>query len=219
MTYRNVNNFIVIADDDRDANTSFANHRKRKSRGGVDVVAAKGTPIYAPGDCILSNHPNNGSGGNTITMAFLEGGWVDQMMHLSRFVESGFKAQGELVGYSGDSVAPGFAPVDPHVHWHRLGAWYEDDWGATNRYNPFNYFVGGNAVNNITEEDEDMDCIIISAGEDDNWAFYWYNPLKDAKRLISTPQWNQLELWAANDGLPLKVYPLAKNLIHTMANF
>lgn len=222
MTYENVNNFRVIADDDRDPDVSFAHHRERGSLGGVDVVAPHGTPIYAPDDCVLVNYPNNGSGGNTIQMNFIDGG-TDQMMHLSEFVESGFKRKRELVGYSGSSVAPGYNPVDPHVHWHRLGAWYKDEWGSTNRYNPFHYFTsdpaGGDNSNPIEEDDMDNTCIIISAGEDDEWAFYWFDAVKNKKRLIPTDEWNQLTKWNAENGLPLTWYPLAKNLIHGLANF
>lgn len=143
--YANVNNFIVILADDRDPNVSWRNHLARGSAGGVDCVAPVGTPIYAPADCVLANTPNNGTGGNTITLSFSDG-WRDQMMHLSRFVSPGFKRKGELVGYSGDSGAPG----QPHVHWHRI-----DPSGA--RRNPWHYFTGGSTSgggHNPIEEDD-----------------------------------------------------------------
>lgn len=135
MTYTNVNSFIVIEADNRDPDTSFKNHRKRGSYGGVDCVAPLGTPIYAPDDCNLVNFPDNGTGGNTIRLRYMSSA-IDEMMHLSSFVNSGYKNKGELVGYSGDTGSP----EQPHVHWHRLGEWRNDEFGSTNRYNPFHYF-------------------------------------------------------------------------------
>lgn len=138
MSYLNINKFIVIAEANRNATTSFYQHRKRGSLGGVDCVAAVGTPILAPADCTIRNIPDNGTGGNTVHIIYKNSAYgVDQMMHLDRFVNGGEYAQGEVIGYSGDSAAPG----QPHVHWHKLGNWYNDEWGATNRYNPFNYFT------------------------------------------------------------------------------
>lgn len=126
--YDNVNAFIVIAADLRDPHVSWQHHLDRGSLGGVDCVAGIGTAIFAPADCELSNIPDNGTGGNTIEMRFADG-WRDQMMHLSRFVGGGRKAKGEVVGFSGDSGAPG----QPHVHWHRI-----DPDGF--RRNPWNFF-------------------------------------------------------------------------------
>lgn len=154
MSYENVNNFIVIEEDERNPDTSFANHRRRKpqSLGGVDCVAAYGTPIYAPDDCVIRNIPDNGSGGNTVQMTFGDG-WIDQMMHLSEFVAPGEKRKRELIGYSGDS-----GDVEPHVHWHRIGVWRFDEWGSTNRYNPFHYFTSDTASTDekLISEDEEM---------------------------------------------------------------
>lgn len=152
--YENVNGFIIIEADNRDPKTSFRNHRKRKSYGGVDCVAPIGTPILAPDDCVIHNIPNNGTGGNTIQLSF-QSGWVDQMMHLSRFVSPGQKRKREVIGYSGDSAAP----YNPHVHWHRLGVGYTDEFGWTNRYNPFDYFV----TPTIEQEMEAMYSIIPDA--------------------------------------------------------
>jgi murein DD-endopeptidase MepM/ murein hydrolase activator NlpD len=140
--YTNVNNFIVIlaGNPKRDPDVNWQIHRERGSAGGVDCVAPVETPIYAPADCVLANTPNNGTGGNTITLSF-DDGWRDQMMHLSRFVTPGYKPKGSLIGYSGDSGAPG----QPHVHWHRIdprGAYF-DGYGYTNRRNPWHYFTTG----------------------------------------------------------------------------
>jgi len=174
MTYENVNNFIVIDDDNRDPAVSFQHHRKRRSFGGVDCVAPLGTPIYAPDACILINYPDNGSGGNTIQLNYMSGA-IDQMMHLSSFVESGHKAKGQLVGYSGDTGSPG----QPHVHWHRLGAWRTDAWGETNRYNPWDYFEteGHNDTETEQQEEDEMNYIYwtdSSTGEQRNAVF---NPI------------------------------------------
>ena len=148
--YSDVNNFVVIADDDRDPYVSWANHLERGSAGGVDCVARVGTPLFAPADCTLSNIPNNGTGGNTINMNFGDG-WRDQFMHASAFVAPGFKRKGELVGYSGQSASPGA----PHVHWHRIGP-------DGKRYNPWNYFTaaaglpGGGTTLVLGKEDQPM---------------------------------------------------------------
>ena len=128
--YANVNEFIVIFEARRDPDVSWAQHLARGSAGGVDCVAQVGMPIYAPADCYVSNTPNNGNAGNTITLSFSDG-WRDQMMHLSRFVTPGQKSKGALIGFSGDSGSPGA----PHVHWHRI-----DPSGV--RRNPWNYFTG-----------------------------------------------------------------------------
>jgi len=146
MSYLNVNKFIVIQADDRDPYVSWQNHLERGSAGGVDCVARKGTPIYAPADCDIVNTRNNGTGGNTVTMWF-EDGWRDQFMHLDRFVIEGEKKQGELVGYSGDSGSPG----QPHVHWHRI-----DMHGK--RHNPWDYFTSSTSggTGRPLEGDDDM---------------------------------------------------------------
>lgn len=132
--YDNVNDFIVIEADDRDPWVSWQAHLRRKSLGGVDVVAPIGTPIYAPAAGELRNIPDNGSGGHTATLYFPDE-WRDQFMHLSRFVDQGWKNKGDLIGYSGDSAAPG----QPHVHWHRI-----DPTGR--RRNPWDYFTGSNTA-------------------------------------------------------------------------
>jgi hypothetical protein len=143
--YSDVNRFVVILADDRDPHVSWQHHLERGSAGGVDCVARIGTPVYAPADCEITNIPNNGSGGNTVTMRFADG-WRDQFMHLSRFAAPGTKRKGELVGYSGDSGSPGA----PHVHWHRI-----DPTGK--RRNPWDYFTsspsGGGGTTPIEEDD------------------------------------------------------------------
>lgn len=136
--YANVNRFIVIKAADRDPYVSWQQHLNRGSLGGVDCVAPIGTPIYAPAAGTLRNIANNGTGGHTATLYFSDG-WRDQFMHLSQFVGEGWKNKGDLIGYSGESAAPG----QPHVHWHRI------DPGGKRR-NPWDFFVastaGGDAV-------------------------------------------------------------------------
>lgn len=159
MSYTNVNNFIVIADDNRDPFQSWRNHRSRTpaSLGGVDCVAQTvGTPLYAPDDCSVSFDEDRGSAGNVIVMNM--GAYTDEFMHASRgFDKSGVK-KGELVGWSGNSGG-----VAPHVHWHRLGPWYNDQWGSTNRYNPWNFFGstagGGNEEINMPLDASDKDWL------------------------------------------------------------
>lgn len=183
--YSNVNGFIIIQDDDRNPDVSFTNHRARKpsSLGGVDCVAPMRTPIYAPDDCTTRNIPDNGSGGNTVEMYFADG-WRDQMMHLDEFVPEGAKRKGELIGWSGNSVAPGYDWVPPHVHWHRIWSWYTDAYGPTNRYNPFHYFI----TEPTTEQEDEMDSFIITTGS--AAAKFLYSPSKRAKRSISALEWS-----------------------------
>lgn len=173
MTYENVNNFIIIKADDRNPDISFRHHRERGSLGGVDCVAPIGTPILAPDECVIRNIPNNGSGGNTVQLHFNDG-WIDQMMHLSEFVTPGEKRKGDLIGVSGDSGAPG----QPHVHWHRIGEWHFDEWGSTNRYNPFSYFVNGNG-SKINGTDE-MNLLILprkrTPDSESDGRVFWFQP-------------------------------------------
>jgi peptidoglycan hydrolase-like protein with peptidoglycan-binding domain/GH25 family lysozyme M1 (1,4-beta-N-acetylmuramidase) len=124
----------VILDDNRDPWVSWRNHLARGSAGGVDLVAAVGTPIYAPADGTVSYMEWNGTGGHTLTL-HQEGGWRDQFMHLSRAaVTSGSVRQGQLLGWTGATANGSKTGVVPHLHWHRI-----DPAGAPRR-NPWDYF-------------------------------------------------------------------------------
>lgn len=148
--YSNTNGFIVILDDDRNADTSWRNHLARGSAGGVDCVAPMRTPLYAPMDCIVSSYWG-GTGGRTIRMAEVDSsrrptGWVDEFMHTDEAPVTGFVPAGRFVGYSGDSGGDYAA----HVHWHRI------DPGGKRR-NPWHYFISSPSGGGYTEiGDDDM---------------------------------------------------------------
>lgn len=122
----------VILADDRDPGTSWTHHLQRAGRGGVDIVAAKGTPVYARTAGTMRRIPNNGGAGNSCEFAHdANPGWRDVFSHLTGYVgEDGqhFEA-GQVVAYTG--VTGGVAP---HLHWHLL-----DPRG--NRVNPWTQFT------------------------------------------------------------------------------
>jgi hypothetical protein len=153
MSYVNVDGWrVILIDGVRDPNVSWAEHIARGSAGGVDCVAVVGTPLHAPAAGRIEFAFNNGSGGHTATL-HQAGGWRDQFMHLSAFEGAGGRdvQQGELIGYTGNTVAPGYSPVAQHLHWHRI-----DPSGV--RRNPWNYFTAGSGTagggyNPIEEDD------------------------------------------------------------------
>lgn len=123
----------VIGDDERDPYVSWKNHLVRTGglRGGVDIVAAIGTPIVARTSGTVKWLPNNGSAGNSMEFAHdANPGWRDVFSHLSLYVGWSGKhfEKGEVVAYSGNSGG-----VTQHLHWHLL-----DPNG--NRKNPWDYF-------------------------------------------------------------------------------
>lgn len=124
----------VILVDDRNANTSWQNHLKRTggARGGVDLVAVVGTPIYAPTAGRWMHRPNNGTAGNSGEFFHdANPGWRDVFSHLSRYNGATNRRfnQGDLIGWTGNSGG-----VAQHLHRHLL-----DPQGR--RQNPWNYFT------------------------------------------------------------------------------
>ena len=101
------------------------------TRGGVDLVAATGTPVLAPTNGTLIHLPDNGGAGNSCEFRHDDNpGWADVFSHLSAYVGvSGRRFnQGDVIAYSG-ATGGNYAP---HLHRHLLKA------GV--RYNPWNYF-------------------------------------------------------------------------------
>lgn len=130
----------VIKQDNRDPETSWYRHEREAgaNRGGVDVVAAVGTPVYAWADGTVLHQPDNGSAGNVIKLALAhDPGWSLDYKHLSRYAvpHGRWVAEGTLIGYSGDSGAPG----QPHVHYNLV-----DPNGI--RRNPWKYIDAGTAT-------------------------------------------------------------------------
>jgi murein DD-endopeptidase MepM/ murein hydrolase activator NlpD len=130
---------VVILADNRDPYVSWQNHLARTSglRGGVDIVAAVGTPVYARTAGVMLQVPNDGSAGNSCRFHHdANPGWYDVFSHLSRYVGASgqhFNA-GDIVAYSGNS-----GNVDQHLHWHLV-----DPSGA--RRNPWDYFSGSSTA-------------------------------------------------------------------------
>ncbi|MEV7406243.1 M23 family metallopeptidase, partial [Streptomyces sp. NPDC091267] len=118
---------------------TWQDHLDDGSLGGLDYGMGVGTALPAAGAGVISNIPNNGTGGHTVTITHSDG-YRTQYMHLSRFLlaDGATVGKGGIVGYSGGAVgAPGSgSSTGPHVHWHLITP------GGT-RVNPLNYLGGG----------------------------------------------------------------------------
>jgi hypothetical protein len=151
---------IVILEDDRDPFVSWQNHLARTAglRGGVDLVASVGTPVYARTAGRMLQLPNDGTAGNSSRYAHRDNpGWQDVFSHLSSYKTpknpTGANAfdyeAGDIVAYTGNTGG-----VAPHLHWHLL-----DPSGV--RRNPWNYFSGsstaGGGTTPIDNEDEEIE--------------------------------------------------------------
>jgi len=171
VSYLNVDNWqVILVDGVRDADKSWAEHVARGSAGGVDCVALTPKPIHAPADGRIEFMFNNGSGGHTATL-YQAGGWRDQFMHMSAFEGAGGRQvrQGDLIGYTGSTVAPGYAAVSPHLHWHRI-----DSSGV--RRNPWHYFTGSSTAGGggYTPIGDDIMALkgsleLINVAEENKW--------------------------------------------------
>lgn len=146
----------VIAADSRDPWVSWQNHLDRTggARGGVDIVAVVGTPIYARTSGTMLHIPNDGSAGNSCRFHHdANPGWSDVFSHLSRYV--GWSGQhfnaGEVIGYTGATGA-----VTQHLHWHLL-----DPNGV--RRNPWNYFSAAGTSGGATTPIEEFLMAISDA--------------------------------------------------------
>lgn len=132
----------VILADERDPHVSWRHHLERAGRGGIDIVAAKGTPVYARTSGTMRRIPNNGGAGNSCEFWHDDNpGWRDVFSHLTGYV--GVDGQrfdaGQVVAYTG--ITGGVAP---HLHWHLL-----DPKGV--RRNPWDYFTPVRANVHIVE--------------------------------------------------------------------
>jgi len=96
---------------------SFARHVEQKSvNPGVDYAVATGTPVYSPaaGKVAKDDDDPGGAAGISVVI-YHDNGWSSDLLHLSRnVVVAGQRvAQGQLVGYSGNTGAS----TGPHLHW------------------------------------------------------------------------------------------------------
>ena len=125
----------------RTVTQTWAQHQANGSLGGIDYAMPVGTPLPACGAGTITNIPNNGTGGNTVTIN-LAGGWKSQYMHLSQFTTNGKTvAQKDVVGWSGGAAgAPGSgSSTGPHCHWHLINP-------DGVRVNPLLYVGGGGST-------------------------------------------------------------------------
>ncbi|WP_130799579.1 peptidoglycan DD-metalloendopeptidase family protein [Streptomyces otsuchiensis] len=102
---------------------TWQDHLNRGSSGGLDFAMAVGTALPAAGAGTITNIPENGTGGHTVTITHA-GGYRTQYMHLSAFSHANGAqvARGQSVGLSGGQPgAPGSgSSTGPHVHWHLI---------------------------------------------------------------------------------------------------
>lgn len=156
MAARIVNNFDfpIIADDNRNPQTSWENHVRRGSLGGVDLAYPYGSAVRANADGILWWHKANGSAGWYAQLR-VEGrpGWIIEYYHMSDFqlppnVNGVQIREGQLVGLSGASGFGESRYYAPHLHVHLYinGV----------RVNLWNYFTdtAGGGVTPIPDRDE-----------------------------------------------------------------
>lgn len=149
---------VVILEDDRDPYVSWQHHLDRTggARGGVDLVAAVGTPILAPTAGTMVHVPDDGSAGNSSRFYHDDNeGWKDVFSHISTYAgKSGQHfEQGDVIAYSGDSGG-----VAPHVHRHLLDP-------SNVRRNPWDYFTPSSAAGGnerpITPQEEEMAAAVV----------------------------------------------------------
>ncbi|MFD0560475.1 peptidase M23-like protein [Stackebrandtia endophytica] len=117
----------------------WAEHVARGSLGGIDYPMSVGTTLPACGGGTVTNNPNNGTGGYTVTIAH-PNGYRSQYLHLSGFLLANgtVVSAGAAVGLSGGAAgAPGSgSSTGPHCHWHMINP-------SGTRINPLEFLGGG----------------------------------------------------------------------------
>ncbi|TDW31030.1 M23 family metallopeptidase [Cryobacterium psychrophilum] len=119
-----IDNFThpVILVDDRDPETSWANHLKRGSSGGVDLAYPYGSEVRAPADGVFQYFDGNGrvgkgSGGNIGRLRLPNQDYIE-FMHLSSGSPDRDVKTGDLLGRSGASGFGNLWHYGPHLHVH-----------------------------------------------------------------------------------------------------
>ncbi len=150
-----VNNFAypIILADNRNAYTSWTNHTKRGSSGGVDLAYPYATNIAAPADGRLVADNDPGGSGGRIGTLYIDHPQIARIEFLHMLsVKTGQIAIGQSIGLSGASGFGKDRGYDPHLHVHA----YDH---ANRRVNLWNYFTtvapagGGSAIkSNIKEK-------------------------------------------------------------------
>jgi hypothetical protein len=161
----------VIQVDGRDPNVSWQNHLDRTEglRGGVDLVARVGTPVFAPTPGSWLHLPNNGTAGNSGEFGHdLNPGWDDVFSHLSRYVGKNGQhfEQGELIAFTGNTGG-----VAAHLHRHLLDP-------ERNRQNPWHYFsetsaLAGGTGTTINLKEIDMANSVIARADLTGSCYVW----------------------------------------------
>jgi murein DD-endopeptidase MepM/ murein hydrolase activator NlpD len=128
-------------------------HLARGSRGGIDYATGMNTPIPAPIGGRLENRPDTGNGrGNWIR--FHHGnGFVDEYLHLNSFVAEGNYAQGQTIGYTGNTGDS----TGPHVHWHLITP-------DGVRVNPLDYVAGGGGLAPAGVDYKEVQSLLAALG-------------------------------------------------------
>ncbi|MER5266375.1 peptidoglycan DD-metalloendopeptidase family protein [Actinosynnema sp. NPDC002837] len=136
---------------------TWQDHLNRGSLGGIDYGMAVGTRLPAAGGGVVTNTPDNGTGGHTVTIRH-DNGYRTQYLHLSQFlVANGTRVgMGGVVGLSGGAVgAPGSgSSTGPHLHWHMI------DPGGT-RINPLLYLGSGAGLPKTTTEQDGVPGTVL----------------------------------------------------------
>ena len=146
----------VPGTETNDPYVSWQYHRDRTNgRGGVDMTAAKGTPLYAPIDCHVEHY--SGGAGIAVRMWAADGsGWSDVFDHLDSIAVP----DGTFVPYGGRVAASGDTYGYPaHLHWHRL-----DPSGI--RRIPWDYFTNGTTTPTPTPKKEEIDMLFLINAND-----------------------------------------------------
>ena len=106
--------------------------KARKMHWGMDFTAAKGVPIYATGDGIITRADNNASGYGKHIRIDHGYGYMSLYAHLSNYnVKRGQKVKrGDLIGFIGSTGRS----EAPHLHYE---VWKDDQ-----RINPINFYYG-----------------------------------------------------------------------------
>lgn len=87
---------------------TWQDHLDSGSLGGIDYGMGVGTALPAAGAGVVTNIPDNGTGGHTVTITHSDG-YRTQYMHLSQFL----LANGTSVGKGEQSAAPGARSARP----------------------------------------------------------------------------------------------------------
>ncbi len=128
--------------------------KARKMHWGMDFTAAKGTPIYASGDGVVTRADNNASGYGKHIRIDHGYGYMTLYGHLSQYnVKKRQKVRrGDLIGFVGSTGRS----EAPHLHY--------EVWKDGDRINPINFYYGSltaeefeNMLKFATQENQSLD--------------------------------------------------------------